>query len=148
MAKLVTMFFVLIVIQACLLLYGAPTPANTNLWDYVINIDNWNSLTFIVTLVSIAAGIGLVGVAAGSIFGFKTDFLMLAPAIGGLISMGVVFVNLGNVIRAELIGRVFTDCTGILTNCTPVNFILAITIAPMALFYVWTIISWWRNTDY
>ena len=154
-ARLITMFLILIALQACLLIYVAPGEAeNTNLWTFVTNIDNWNSLTFILTLVAIAAGIGLVGVAAGSVFGFRTDFLLLAPAIGGIISMGVVFVNLGNVIRNELFSNIFSvsaggDCAiDAIATCTPVTYLVAIIIGPMALYYVWTVIEWWRGKDY
>ena len=166
MAKLITMFFILIAIQACLLVYGGHcnnlTPgldgifgtdddicsdAGTNIWEFIMNIDNWNSLTFILTLVGIAAGIGLVGVAAGAVFGFKTDFLLLAGAIGGIISMGVIFVNLANTIRDELIARIFTGCT-LTGSCSPANFIVAIIVGPFALYYVWTVIEWWRGKDF
>lgn len=144
-----TFFLVLIAIQAALLLYAAPDPAaNTDIWTFVTNIDNWNSLAFILAVIGIAGGISLLGVAAGSVFAFRTDFLMFAPAMAGFISMGVVFVNLGNTIRNELISRFFPACTGYLATCTPVNFILAITIGPMAFYYVWTVIEWWRGKDY
>jgi len=151
MAKLVTLFFIMVAIQASLLMFAQQTPQTTDLWSFMTNIDNWNSLTFILTLVGIAGAIGLVGIAATSLFGFKTDFLMLAPAIAGLISMGVVFINLANVLRDELVSRVFTDCgvsPAALHACAPVNWILAITIAPLAFFYVWTVMEWWRGKDF
>jgi len=147
------MFLILIALQACLLIYVAPGEAeNTNLWTFVTNIDNWNNLTFILTLVAIAGGIGLIGVAAGSVFGFRTDFLLLASAITGIISMGVVFINLGNLIRHELFSNIFDiaaggDCAAIQT-CTPVTYLVAIIVGPMALYYVWTVIEWWRGKDY
>ena len=162
------MFMFLIALQACLLLYSVPChnldvgpdgivgttddvcndDTNTQLWDFVTNTDKWNSLTFILTLIGIASAIGLIGVVAGSAFAFKTDFLMLAPAVAGLISMGVVFVNLANVIGDELKSRIFTSCLAVGGNCAPVNYILAITIGPIAFYYVWTIIEWWRGKDY
>lgn len=142
------MFLILLAIQACLLLYNGSDPLPTDLWTFVTNIDNWNSLIFIVTLVGIAAGIGLIGVVAGSVFAFKSDFLLLAGAIGGFISMGVVFVNLANTIRDDLISHVFTGCALAGSSCAPVNFILAITVGPVALYYVWTVIDWWRGKDF
>jgi len=148
MAKLISMFLILIGIQACLLLYADQSPASTDLWTFVTNIDNWNSLTFILGLVGIAAGIGLTGVVAASIFGFKTDFLIFAPAIAGFISMAVVVTNLANVLRDDLTARLFPECADSLTTCTPILWILSITIALFALYYVWTVIEWWRGKDY
>ena len=146
MAKLITMFLILIAIQACLILYVDQTPSQTDLWSFVINIQDWSSLGFIITLSAIALAIGLTGISSGSVFGFKTDFLIMGPAIAGLISMGIVFTNLANVIRDELISRVFTGCA--VSSCAPVNWILALTIGPIALYYAWTVIEWWRGKDY
>jgi hypothetical protein len=152
MAKLSTMFFFLIIIQASLILF-AGSSGGGDLWDFVWNIDKWGSLAFILTLGAIAAGVGLVGISSGSIFGFKTDFLIMGPAIIGLISIGAVFTQLANVIKNELISRVFTSCIAdaILDSsyiCRPAVFIVAITIGPIAFYYVWTVISWWKNQDY
>ena len=149
MAKLMTMFLILIAIQACLIIYTDQTPENTMIWQFVTGMNTWGTLGFILALLGIAAGIGLVGIAAASTFGFKTDFLIFAPAIAGLISMGIVFTNLAKALQDDLISRIFTTCD--IANpllCTPVTFIVAITIGPVALFYVWTIIEWWRGKDY
>jgi hypothetical protein len=173
LAKLATFFLVLIALQASMLIYAAPTSmidhcssaayttqddceagggtwyANSNsLWNFVTNLDNWNSLGFILGFVGIAAGIGLVGVTAASIFGFKTDFLIFATAIAGFISMGgIVFINLANMIKNELTSKIFTDCVPGVLSCTPVNYIVAVTLGPFAFYYVWTIIEWWKNKD-
>ena len=151
MAKLFSMFVVLIAVQACLILYADPTyTSETPLWKFVMGINNsWNTLEFITAIVGIAAGVWLVGIAASSIFGFKTDFLVFAPAITGLVSIGVIFINLGRAMQDELISRVFTTCNLISPlTCSPVTFIIAITIGPVALFYVWTVIEWWRGKDF
>lgn len=150
MAKLITMFFILIALQACLILYANPTTEDTDIWTFVTNVDNWNSLTFILGLIGIAVGIGVVGIAIAG-FGYKTDFLIFSLAIAGFISMGVVFVNLANVLRDELIARFFTSCAVTdftSTACSPVNWIIAIVIGPLAFYYVWTVIEWWRGKDY
>ena len=149
MARLITMMILLIAVQACVMLYHDATPIDNQVWTFVMNMDRWGDLTFILTLFSIAAGIGLVGIAASSIFGFKIDFLVLATAIGGLISIGYVFSNLATIVRADLINRVFTTCIGApLMSCTPANFIVAITVGPFAFYYVWTVLEWWRGRDY
>ena len=151
MAKLINMFFILIAIQACLLIYYSPEDVadpGSSIWEFIMNIDNWNSLSFILAMVGIAAGIGLVGVAASAMFAFKTDFLIFAAAIPGFMSMGVIFVNLANAFRNFLTNTIFTDCLAGVGNCAPVNTIVALTIGPFAFYYVWTIIEWWRGKDY
>lgn len=149
MAKLMTMFLILIALQASLLLYHG-TETMTDIWEFVMNIDQWGSLTFILSLTAIALAIGLTGISSGSVFGFKTDFLVMGPAIGGLISIGVVFTQLANIIRDELIGTVFTSClaNSSAASCPSANFIVALLVGPFALYYVWTVIEWWRGKDY
>ena len=139
------MFLVLLAIQVCLVLYTDQTPSETDLWSFAMNMDNWNTLQFIGTLAAIAGGVGLVGITAASIFGFKTDFLIFAIAIPGIIYMGSVIVNLGNVIRDELVSRVFIGCG---LSCPQANFVLAIVLAPLALIYVWSVVEWWRGKDF
>lgn len=147
MAKLITMFMILIALQAAMMLYANGTTSDTDLWTFVWNIDQWGSLAFIVSLGAIAAAIGLTGISSGSVFGFKTDFLVMAPAIAGLISIGVVFTNLGNMIRDELVARVFTACADPSVSCTPATYIVAIIVGPLALYYAWTVVEWWRGKD-
>ena len=150
MAKLINMFLVLVAIQACLILYAAPmtTTGGGSIWTFMTNIENWSSLTFLLGLIGIAGGIGLLGIAAGTAFGFKTDFLIFAGAIAGFISMGSIFVNLANALRDDLIARIFVGPTCTIASCAPVTFFVAITIAPVAFFYAWTVIEWWRGKDY
>ena len=147
MAKLFTMFLILIAIQACLIIYADQTASVTPIWTFVNNLDQWGSLAFILSLVGIAAGIGLIGIAAASTFGFKTDFLIFAPAISGLVLCGAIFMNLAGVMRDELISRVFTTCSLGSLTCGPANFIIAITLGPIAFYYIWTICDWWRGKD-
>lgn len=146
-AKLMTMFLILIAIQAGLVLYADQTPENTVLWSFIMGTNQWNTLPFVLGVIGIAVGIGLVGVGIG--LGFKTDFLIFAPAIAGFISVGIIFSNLAKALQDDLIARIFTTCD--IANpilCTPVTFIIALTVGPVALFYVWTIIEWWRGKDY
>jgi len=148
MAKLMTMFIILVSIQAVLLIYHDSSPVNTVIWDFIMNVQGWGTLAFVLALIGIAGGIGLVGIAAASTFGFKTDFLIFAPAIAGLISCGVVFVNLANVIRDDLISTFFTTCSVDPSACAPVTLIVGLVVGLPALYYVWTIIEWWRGKDY
>ena len=149
MAKLATMFFLLIAIQACLLIYHNPTAEATTIWDFIVGMDQWNSMWFIVTLIGITALVGGIGIAATSLLGVKTDFLIFACAIPGFISMGLIFMNLARVVENELRGRIFYDsCTAGPLGCPPVTLAVGLTIGLIAFYYVWTIIEWWRAKDY
>lgn len=142
------MFMILIALQAAMMLYANGSTQDNDLWTFVWNMDNWGSLGFIISLGAIATAIGLTGISSGSIFGFKTDFLVMAPAIGGLISIGVVFTNLANMIRDELIGTFFTACSNPgVASCSPANYVIALTVGPIALYYAWTVVEWWRGKD-
>lgn len=150
------MFLVLIAIQVVLVVYAGQTPEDSDIWKFVTNMQSWGTLTFILALVGIAGGIGLVGIAAATTFGFKTDFLIFAPAIAGFITMGVVLTNLGRVIGDEIRNRFFS-CVGLagteLATCTisqntMVTLAWAVSVGPLALYYVWTIVEWWRGKDY
>jgi hypothetical protein len=147
MAKLITLFFVLIAIQACLILYADQSMENTELWLFMINTDQWTTLDIYGTIGLIVSAVVISGITAGSggMFSFRSDNIIWAAAIAGIIAMGVVFINLAGVIRDELISRIFTGCN---LNCAPVTFILAVTIAPVAFYYFWTVIEWWRGKDY
>jgi len=145
------MFVILIAIQIVLLMYGSPDDTHNVIWDFVTQISQWGSLGFVLGIVGISSGIYLVGVYAASQFGFKTDFLIFAPAITGLISCGTIFINLGNFIRDDLISYVFPACSidfPLSAACGPVNLVLAIFPGILAFYYVWTIIEWWRGKDY
>jgi len=148
MARLQTMLIILICIQFCLILYSDQTVQATDTWELVTNSANWNNTTFILSIIGIAGSIGLVGIVAGSIFGFKTDFIIFAIAIPGLISLGLPFVNLYNVLSSEITSRFFPGCgVGIATGCNITNLILATTLGAVFVFYVFTVIDWWRNRD-
>lgn len=149
MAKLGTMILILIALQAVMILYAGPSYGEeVTVWNFVTNMDNWNSLEFMVGLLALVTLVGAIGIAVGSIFMSKSNFVFLASTIPGFLSLGVVFINLGNMIRDELIaiiGEANPACT--LASCGIVNFIIAVTIGPLALYYVWTVVEWWLGKD-
>lgn len=202
MAKLFTMFLILIALQACLILYtnsghfqydstggvvscthlyqqggnlgsgmdcikdytcqnssideGATYGLyclqygeGTSLWNFVFNLDRWNILDFLMVSGVIAAGLLLSGIASGGgTFRFVTDFIIIAPAIAGLASIGIIFTNFANLIRSELVARFFTSCpSGAGSICPPAVFIVGVIVGPIAFYYVWTVISWWRGQE-
>jgi len=153
MAKLFTMFLVLIAVQACLVLYigeSNEVAGSNAIWDLIMNVNNWGNLNFLASLVGVAMGIGLVGIAAASVFGFKTDFLLFGSMITGLIALGSVFISLFNTVRSNLISMIFDSagCTlADTTSCFEANLVSALIVGPVALYYIWTVIEWWRGKD-
>jgi len=153
MAKLGTFFMVLIAIQLSLWAFAAQTPdSNNSLWDLVTHPEHWKTTSFVEALLTLSWGMILVGVVAGSIFGFKTDFIIFAPAVAGLIGMGVIIFQLYDVLSSDLAARF--GCTYLdpalgptLTNCPPVQWILWITVSPLAVYYIWTVVENWRGKD-
>lgn len=147
MAKLANMFIILIAIQAVLILVYGSTPNDSSLWTFVTNPSNWGSSEWIMTFIGIAGTMGVVGLVAGSVFGFKTDFLVLSAVVGGFLSVGVVFTNLTSAIGSDL-ANLF-KCSGDISwiSCAPATWIIAITVGPLAFYYVWTVIEWWRGKD-
>jgi len=143
MAKLFSMFLVLIAIQAVLIIFVGQEAVNTDIWNFITNMSEWGTLDFILAIVGLT-GIGLVGVAAASAFGFKSDFIILAAAIPGLISIGAVFTNLATFVYSQVNGLFFPTCAD---PCFKTTFLVAMTIGPIALYYVWTVLEWWRGKD-
>lgn len=135
----------LIAIQATLLIYTNNTPENTTLWQFAGAPQNWNNTQFVLLFLGVASGITVAGLVAGSTFGFKTDFLVFAVIIGTLISWGVVF--------AQLYNRVFSDISAYLfggasSMDNAAGLLTLLIVSPFALYYIWTILEWWRGKDY
>jgi hypothetical protein len=141
------MFLILIAIQFALILYVDQTPENTSIWTFITTPSLWGSQSFVLDLLGLAAGLGLVGVVAAGTFGFKTDTLIFATAIAGFVSMGVVFRNLAVALLDDLTSRICGETASVGT-CSPVNLFVGILIGSMAFYYIWTILEWWRGKDY
>lgn len=115
---------------------------------------SWSSATFILAIagivgsVALAVGLGLSGVGIG----VKTDTIIFATFIPGLVAIGSTFLNLYNQIYSELTARFFGGATvcnqWALGTCGPATFIAGLLVGPIAFFYIWTIIEWWRGKDY
>ena len=185
MARLLTMFMVLIALQAVLVLYtaGTASPGNScsihtlggssecgshsgcswdagtstctgtesnSLWTFLIQTDKWNSTFFIILMVGMSLTILIPALfIGGATFRFITDFMVFAPAVGFLIAIGVVFMNLAAFIRSEILARILpTWCMTPGGGLCPTGvYILAVFVAPFAFYYMWTVIEWWRGRD-
>lgn len=143
------MFFILIALQAIMTLYvGADYHSNTDLWTFVTNMDNWNSAVFVLGVFGLALSIGLATIVVGGFLGVKTDFMVFAVAIPGLITMGIVFKNFATFMRDELTSRLAAiDPACLLEACPAANWITAVVVGPIAFYYVWTVVEWWRGKD-
>ena len=148
MAKLASMFMLLIALQISMLFYVNGSALDGILGSFITNISGWSTLEWILAVLLVAGGLTIVGVVAGSLFGFKSDFIIFAPAIAGLISIGAVFAQFAVVLHGWLTGTFFTECsTDISAVCPPAILIIAMTVGPIAFYYVWTVIEWWRGKD-
>lgn len=142
MAKLFNMFLVLLAIQFALLFFVAPTDQNNVLWSFVNNTSYWSNNSLIGWLVGISTTLAVIGIAASAFTSFKTDTLIFATAISSLMSIGAVFAQLYSVLLKDLSGWI---CEA--ESCTPASILTSILIGPLALYYVWTVIEWWRGKD-
>ena len=145
MAKLIAMFMILIAIQFCLILYMDQPANNTQLWKFVTGVNNWGTTDLIVLFSTLAGGLLLAGIASGGTFRFVIDFTVVSQAIAMLFGFGVVFMNLESVVRKEFVSRFFPGCP--INTCTPAILLSAIIIGPFALYYLWSVIEWWRGKD-
>jgi hypothetical protein len=144
MAKLLTMFIVLIVIQFCLIIYANQQAESTQLWEFVTGFNNWDKTSLYVAIGTLAGTLLLAGIASGGSFRFVTDFIVAAPAIAMLMSFGVVFINLEALLRKEIIARFFVGCS---PNCPPAILLTGIMLGWLALYYLWSVLEWWRGKD-
>jgi hypothetical protein len=147
MAKLVVMLIFLIAVALALVIYIGPDATNYPLRNnvlflFITNSTGWSSTQILTDLIGVAATVGLAGIIAGSVFGFKTDFLLLSTMVGGLLLIGSILISL-NVVFTSQMASIF-GCTD-LTTCDPANWVTWIVIAPIAFLYVWTVLEWWRT---
>jgi len=143
MAKLFTMFIILIALQASMLIYHTSEAAPTSIWQFVVNPTMWAGTDWIIAFAGVATLLGAIGIVGGTVFGIKTDTVIFAPLVFGLMTMGAIFVKLYDLIQSELVARVFGGGLGLV----PSMFISGIIVGPWALYYVWSVIEWWRGKD-
>jgi len=170
MGKFGNMLIILIIIQAVLIIFhgqdcttytsisgnplfgnvtesgGNTTTTCGSVWEIVVNPDRWNSVTFILTFILVAGGLGAAGAIVGTYFGFTTDFIVFAPLIASLAAMGVVFTNLYTTLFNPLVSMF--ECVDLTGQCAQtVRYILIPLVGIPAFYYFWTLIEWWRGKD-
>jgi len=182
MAKLTSMFFILIALQVALILYatagniqgpcthvGSGDECNsgyicsnmtmgstqcvksgesTFLWSFITDfvfLSKWTVTDLLTAICGIAASLAISTIIAGSVFKFITDFIVLAPAVAGILTIGVVFTNFANFMRNFLSQYVFVGC--ITGTCAASTLLTAAIVGPLAFYFAWTVFDWWRGKD-
>jgi hypothetical protein len=147
MAKLGNFFLTLIGIQIALCLYlGIDSPA-TAMWDLITHPFKFSSTDWILSSLAIVATVGWVtAITVGQVFGFKTDFIIFAPAIPGLLSVLLIAEQLWTALEGKLY-PLFCNTANVSITCPTVQWILWLTISPLIFYYAWTVLEWWRGKD-
>lgn len=142
--KLSTIILIVIALQFSIVLFsGDPDTAHqdTAIFGFIQNPTNWNNTLFITVFgLSIAA---LAGAAiVGSVF-FKPDIVVFALLIEGMISWLIPIASLWQLVYDG------TQSTFADFGINPANgWILAsITVAPLAILAIFTVIGWWRGNS-
>jgi len=158
MGRFTNLVIFLVAVQAVLILFEGQTPANTTLWQIVTQPQNWNSLTFILVIAGISATVAAAGVAIGTVFGIKTDFMVFSSMIPGLLSLCVPIINLTGVI-GKYASNFFCGTPvyvlGVPVSATAVNWtacpgaawIVIISGGILGVYYIFTVLDWWRSRD-
>jgi len=159
MGRFISLVIFLVALQAILILFEGQTPANTTLWQIATQPQNWNSLTFIASIAAISLGIAAAGAFVGTIVGLKTDFMVFSAMIPGLISLCVPIINLAMVI-GKYASNIFCSTaifdagglplsadTIVWSSCPAAVWIVVITGGILGVYYIFTVIDWWRSRD-
>lgn len=113
----------------------------------VMHPENIGSLNFFLTFIGISTVMGLVGLVAGSQFGFKTDFLVFAPVVFSFALTAQIFINLWSFMYSNLSAMIGASCVASYTCDNFIRGVLGFCIGLPALYYVLVIIEWWRNSS-
>ena len=147
MGRFTNLVIFLVALQAVLILFEGQTPTNTSLWQIVTQPQNWNSLTFILTISAISLGIGAAGAFVGTMFGLKTDFMVFSSMIPGLLSLCVPIINFA-VMIGKYSAQIFCSPAAIdMTGCPAAMWMVIITGGVLGVYYLFTVIDWWRSRD-
>ncbi len=150
MAKIASFLLILGAIQLTLLLFAAPGAGDAvTFWNLWSNPTNWGTTQFIIALVGLAGLTGAVTILIGSMLGFKTDFLVFAPAVAALLGFVAIIVQLHSTFVAQMYTTVCQDTfvAGVSEACPTLNWILWAAVSPLVIYYVMTVIEFWRGRD-
>jgi len=148
MGRLLSLMIFLVALQAILILFEGTTPNATAIWTMARDPFSWYSATIIAEIVAIAVGLGAAAIMLGNAIGIKTDFMIFAVLISSLMTFGAIISDFAGVIGKDLSG-IF--CAGTLAtdwaSCPAAVWLVTITVGMLGLYYVFTVLEWWKNSD-
>jgi len=149
MARLANLIMIALLVQACLILYGTSTDTSGNIYSLIVNPSGWESNWMVLSLLAVALFTTTSGIAAGTIFGFKTDFLLFGTTISGLLALlAVPLINLWQVAYMEFIAVFMPGCgAGVEFGCAQADLIVGVLFGPILIMVIWTVVDWWRGRD-
>ena len=138
----------LIALQLTLLVMDSSAASQTGLWKFATNPTEWKTQDFIKDWLGITAALTSIGIIVGVVIGIKTDFMILAAAIPGLVGLAAPpMINLSNVVGRG-VGGLACDLEGLVwIGCQPAVLVVGLLVGTMAVYFVFTLIEWWRGRD-
>jgi hypothetical protein len=131
MAKLARLLITLLLIEMALIIFlGASTPAS-QLLTLVTTPNVWSSASLVEYVLGISLGLGLGVAIIGTLWSGHTELIF-----GGIVA---VFLTYG-----ALIGSLYIE----MVKTFPDNrFIPILTVGPIAILYVYSLLKFWRGND-
>jgi hypothetical protein len=123
------------------------------MFSVIMNPESLSTSDLLLIFTGVAATVFVATITVGSIFGFKTDFIILAPVIAGILGIVTVFTQLAGILRSDF--GYFFGCHNLATNALQqacmfnpaINIIIALLVGIPAFLFIWTVIDWWRGKD-
>ena len=148
MGRLMSLMIFLVALQAILILFEGMSPAATAIWTAATNPFDWASLVLIIEIAGISLTLWGAALMIGSVLGIKTDFMIFAALISSLLTFGVVISDFAGVI-GKYISGIF--CAGVLASdwasCPAAVWLVTITIGILGIYYIFSVLEWWRGSD-
>jgi len=145
MGKMTNLILLMIAIQATLFLFAGSDPVSTAIWQVATNPFDWTGLSFFGTFIIIASGVGVTGLVIGGVIGIKTDFMLFAALVAGLITLGAPIISLAATLQAHASSMFCPGIDPAVLVCPLATIFTALTTGSLAIYYVMTVIAWWRG---
>jgi len=137
MGKLYPALMMIVAIEVAMKLFLGVTTPVTSIFDLILNPSNWSLTSFVISATNIIGLAGIAGIVIGS-FWSKGDFLVFAGIAALFFSYGKVFGQFGTTI-ANVINSQSSMGAG--------NIISFFIMAPIIVFYIYTIFKFWKGDD-
>ena len=137
MGKLYPALMMIVAIEVAMKLFLGVTTPVTSIFDLILNPSNWSLTSFVISATNIIGLAGIAGIVIGS-FWSKGDFLVFAGIAALFFSYGKVFATFGTTL-SNIINSQSAMGAG--------NIISFFIMAPIIVFYIYTIFKFWRGDD-